>query len=93
MDHLATMSYAWEEEGLMGNSTEDFILGAGSIYREERELVPSLALSATSCVLGQASSPLPPPSAYFTQQGLQGKDCSSLCKKKKALHLMGLCFV
>lgn len=63
MDQLAPMSCAWEEESLVGNSTEDFVLGAGRV-RKESELVPSLVLSATRCVLGQASSPLPPPSAY-----------------------------
>lgn len=68
----------------MENGTKDLILGAGMICREKGELVPSLALPETRCVLGQATSPPPPPSAYFRQQGLQGRDCSSLCKKRSA---------
>lgn len=51
MDQLAARTCAlnvWAG----GNSTENYILKAGTGCREKGELVPSLPLSATCCVLG-----------------------------------------
>lgn len=72
----------WEGKDLVGNNVGNSLWdGLQRDQAKEGWLDLSPALPAGHGILRQVTLPPPPPMAYFRLQGLQGKDCSSLCKK------------